>query len=370
MSDSEGIETGKPTGTDVLQRMWEMQDAYEALTFKLLRSGQMGVRSPRIMEGLQQSLLTLTEAGTCQWGCAGGDHTVENLFRKYCNYGFGAIRLAFIGLYDEALALVRSMAEIGNLLQLFSLDQSQLHAWCQAETRQQRDCFTPYRVRLGIEALGARPIVGQTTYSHLCEMGIHASPETVDLAHGLDGRVYFGGNFSVPGFILVINQMGQLVSPVLRLVSCLLNVPAAKQQQIATIAGELDDAVSTTLSVDNYQSFFENFRAEQTKELVQQELEKLSVEEYQILIRDVAEKLCNAGEIPPDADATVPGEAQEKVFTGLYRELSRRAMDRVNRDDTNWLFSNASQALGESVIQRAKILQGNQTNPEDDGEAA
>src|SRR4030095_16079882 len=119
---SEMEDQQKPmTGRESLLRALQMQDGYEALTLKLLHVGQLGGRAPRVFEGLGRSLLLLTEAGSCQWGCRGGDHIIENLFRRYSNYAFGAIRLTCLGLYDEALALVRSLAEVGNLLQLFSL---------------------------------------------------------------------------------------------------------------------------------------------------------------------------------------------------------------------------------------------------------
>jgi len=340
------------TGLEALYRALQMQDSYEALTLKLLPSGQLGVRAPRVFEGLGRSLLLLTEAGSCQWRCQGGDHIVENLLRRYVNYAFGAIRLTCLGLHDEALALVRSLAEVGNLLQLFSLSNVHLENWRQADTKQKLKTFAPVRVRLQIEQAGQQPIVGEDTYARLCEMGIHVSPTSIYTSHELGGQLHIGGNFSVPGFLLVINQMAHLIAPVLGLVGKLIDAPLNKDRELGEAYQELREAVSW-ICVDNYHNFFDRFRVKQTKELVQQEISQIAEGEFQTISQAAIEELTALGELPEDLSNINLEELQDKVFTQIYRRLSQQRMNKQYEQDSAWLMQSAGAALIEDILQKA-----------------
>ncbi len=360
---------GQLTGAEAFYRILEMQDGYEALTLKLLDQGQLGIRSPRIIVNLQRSFLLITEAGSCYWGCRGGDHAVENLLRRYCNYAFGAIRLACFGLYDEALALIRSFAEVGNLLQLFTLDKGQLHSWQQADTRQKLENFSPFRIRLAIEQLGKQPIIGRDAYSRLCEMGIHVSPTLIYLSHEIDEKLYFGGNFSIPGFLLVINQMAHLIAPVLALIEELIDVPNGKKKELCETSRDLIEAASW-LNVDNYKYFFEQFRAEQIKELVQQELAQLAEGEFQSMVQAASEELTELGELPADLSGHAPAEVKDKVFTQIFKKLSQQALSSVHEHESSWLKQSAEIALIEAVLRRVEALQRPQEQEAEDNNTA
>lgn len=129
-------------GTDLLDKGREIEASFDALTRLLLRSEQLGVRTPKVYEHLGTALSLLSQLASCAWGCRGGEHTVENLVRRFCNFAFAALRLAFSGFYDEALGLVRGMTEIVNLLQLFSVQPSTLERWKELTPEQRKRVYT------------------------------------------------------------------------------------------------------------------------------------------------------------------------------------------------------------------------------------
>ena len=156
-------------GMETLELLQRYQDSMEKQTKACLET-QLGSRAPQIYEGLGAALKLLTELATCQWGCRGGAHTVENLVRRVCNYTSASLRLAHLGLYDEALTLVRPVSEIGNLLQLFQIDSEALRRWNQLPERERRKEFGPAIIRKAIEIKNQTPIVGSDAYSKLSEI--------------------------------------------------------------------------------------------------------------------------------------------------------------------------------------------------------
>jgi hypothetical protein len=321
----------RPTGAEVLRSVSEMQDGYEALTMQLLHTGQLGVRAPRVFENLGAGLLLLTEAGSCHWGCRGGDHIVENLVRRYCNYAFGTLRLSCLGLYDEALALVRSLAELGNLLQLFHLDVGRLDAWRKADSKSKLKDFTPYQVRTAIEALGHDPNTNKDKYSRLCEMGIHVSPTTATVSHNIDSTVYFGGNFSIPGFLLVLNEMAHMAAPVLTLVGALVTAPDEKMEGLTETAQGLSESASW-LSVTKYEEFFDSHRVQHEKEVAEQRLHRMDEDEFRTLSDNVMEDLIRRGDVPADSTDLSDKELEDKVYPAILGALVRQALDEAREE--------------------------------------
>ncbi len=344
--------TSWSTSAEIFRRAWDMQDGYEALTLKMLDAGELGVESTRIMANIQKSILLISAGASCQWGCRGGDHTVENLLRRYCNYAFGAIRLACLGLYDESLALIRSFAEVGNLLQLFSLDHNKLDSWKRANIEQKLRDFSPFKVRLAIESLGLQPIIEHDTYGRLCEIGVHVSPRSVFLSHEFDRRLYLGGHFSIPGLILVINQMALLIAPILLLVGDLIDAPDDKKQELSETSKELTES-AISLNVDNYEDFFNKH----TKELVMQGLKDMTEEEFESLYQEAVRELTKRGELPEDTSRLTSTELQDKVFTQIYENLSQLVLNTIHEQHSSRIVHNARGALVESILQKSKVLQ-------------
>jgi len=143
-----------------------------AVTDDAFAKEALGVRAPVIASALSKALKSLTQLASCEWGCRGKDHTIENLLRRLVNLALGARTLAWVGYYDEALLLLRSGAEVANILQLFSVQPETERTWhAAAESKD----FTPVKVRVAIEAAGVSPFVHQDHYRALCNVAAHAT---------------------------------------------------------------------------------------------------------------------------------------------------------------------------------------------------
>src|SRR5262245_7319979 len=64
-------------------------------------------------ENLGTLLSLLDRMASCFWGCHGKEHVFEDLVGRAVSASLAALRLIEFGHYDEALALIRGIAEIG-----------------------------------------------------------------------------------------------------------------------------------------------------------------------------------------------------------------------------------------------------------------
>src|SRR5262249_15372570 len=152
-------------------------------TDSLLAEGKLGERGKKIYTELGSALSLLAQAASCAWGCRAGDHLEENLIRRLANYSFASIRLARLGLYSESIGMLRALAELANLIELFAIDKTCLKEWSELSAEEKWWRFRPKRVQERIAKTGNRPIVDKETYSKLCELGVHVSPESAKLSH-------------------------------------------------------------------------------------------------------------------------------------------------------------------------------------------
>jgi hypothetical protein len=75
-------------------------------------------------DAIGMSLNALYQVGTCYRGCRGSaGHVLERLCGRAYNLGCAAFHLLMVGLYDEALGLVRSLGELTNLIGLSATDR-------------------------------------------------------------------------------------------------------------------------------------------------------------------------------------------------------------------------------------------------------
>jgi hypothetical protein len=229
---------------------YERESAEAALT--LLGNGTLGKRAPVIYENLGTVLSLLSQLASCAWGCRGGGHDVENLVRRCCNYAFSALALARSGYYDEALAMVRGVAEVVNLLQAFTVDARHLRDWQTMPERDRRDRYGPVAVRKLIEESGKTPAVERETYTALCELGVHVTPNSMRTSHQHDGRVHVGGMFSILGFLLVLNELGICLSPAVVFAGQLVNLPADRVRELVGACNELRRHCTTYARAANY----------------------------------------------------------------------------------------------------------------------
>lgn len=315
-------------GMETLELLQRYQDSIEKQTKACLET-QLGSRAPQIYEGLGAALKLLTELATCQWGCRGGAHTVENLVRRVCNYTSASLRLAHLGLYDEALTLVRPVSEIANLLQLFQIDSEALRRWNQLPERERRKEFGPAKIRKAIESKNQTPIVGSDAYSKLSEIGIHATPSSIRQSHDIDHQVYLGGEFSVPGFLLVLNQLAHLVSPILPVAGMCADAPTEKQICLNHESVALMGAASF-LDITNYNEFFEGIRSKQLKDDALDELQSLSKKQFQRLVKKVENELTSRSELSKSIDEMSEQEIQELIYPEIARNLARSARSKQN----------------------------------------
>src|SRR6185437_12254748 len=124
----------------------------------------MGVNAPACLEQLGQALNTLSGAACCRWGCSNGDHLVEYLLGRAASNGHAAYRL-------------------------FGQDSSALVDWRGATRRERLGKFSPAKVRERLEGMNFRIGIDRDRYAALCEIGVHATPETKPNLHSPDRRL-------------------------------------------------------------------------------------------------------------------------------------------------------------------------------------
>ena len=97
---------------------WSALDVVDSLarkdTLEFIERG--GAKAPAAWDQLGTCLALLDAAGSCRWGCAGGDHVVERRERRAVRPGYQTAS------YDEALNMLRTAAEVTNLLTVFAQD--------------------------------------------------------------------------------------------------------------------------------------------------------------------------------------------------------------------------------------------------------
>ena len=112
-----------------------------------------------------------------------------------------ALRLIEFGHYDEALALIRGIAEIGNLTWLFYVKPEELRPWIDLPEKERRSRYCPPGVRKAIEAAGSSVPHDQFDYAWLCEVAVHPTPGIRPQTHNLHGIPTLGGVYQEHGQI-------------------------------------------------------------------------------------------------------------------------------------------------------------------------
>lgn len=107
-----------PEGTAFLELSRDIEDCCAFISIaQTLKQDQNDVAAR-----LGTVLSILYRVASCHWGCHGKEHVFEYLAGRTCTSALSAFRLMSFGYYDEALALSRNIAEIGNLAYLFFAD--------------------------------------------------------------------------------------------------------------------------------------------------------------------------------------------------------------------------------------------------------
>jgi hypothetical protein len=254
-------------GKQLLETEWQIDLENAAITKQLLESGQLGKRAPEIYANLGRVVCILTKLASCRWGCRRTDHDVENLCRRCCNYAFAALNLLRCGFYDESLCLIRSVAEVVNLMEIFAIDPRRLQRWKTLSEEERRGDYGPGKVRKMIEESGKEVAVGKGTYSALSGLGTHVTPESIHTSHHDDGRVHVGASFSVRGFLVILNELAINLSAAILFAGYLLKFPKEQINEFREACNTLRASCNPNFRPENYQEMMREMQEESSREV-------------------------------------------------------------------------------------------------------
>ena len=123
------------------------------------------------------------------------------------NLGISAYLLMLRGFYDEALNLIRSVGEIGNLISLSMAEDDVITQWVSADKKTRLREFSPYKVRLKLERAGGVVIAPEDWHSRFCENYAHATPGMVPSMHNEFELGWAGGVVQEVGFSLTLDEV-------------------------------------------------------------------------------------------------------------------------------------------------------------------
>jgi hypothetical protein len=184
-------------------------EAQTAIAFQL-----KGKEFFEFMSQLEHLLGLMDQFASCAWGCHEHEHAIEYLAGRAVSYSRASWRLIEVGHYDEAISLIRTIMEIGNLCWLFFIQKDALREWIDApNTTRMRD-FQPGRVRKRILDLGAPLPHGRDEYARLCEVGVHPNPNIAPQTHNPESVPTLGGRFQETGLSTSVATLGWALASV------------------------------------------------------------------------------------------------------------------------------------------------------------
>jgi hypothetical protein len=182
------------------------EDANAAKTDKLLR--KMGKKAPACYREIGTVLSLLTRMASCWWVCRGDDHLIEYMCGRAASFGQACLRLVRMGYYDEALGLIRTIAEIANLLALFQLEPSSFSDWKSLSAQQRKQQFSPVRVRIRLEPIAQGAYVDEVDYRLLSGRSAHANPDTRPQSYNIFIVPSVGPLLQEEGLVICLNELG------------------------------------------------------------------------------------------------------------------------------------------------------------------
>ena len=251
-----------PEGLAFLALVGKMEDSCEATSKKALR--KLGKQAPECQAALGTVLSLLDRVGSCWWSCPGGEyegHLLQYMAARGSSYGRAALRLAMLGFYDEALAIVRSMGELANLLTLFQTDPPTLIEWRSSDHKKRRSAYQPGHIRRRLSELGTAPPMNDTSYSLLCELSTHPVPELRPQAFNQHGITTVGGRYQPVGLLLVLNETAVLASVILLFSALLCNVPKEHLKSIHQASVDCVNAAGG-VSLSSLPDLFDKLRSD------------------------------------------------------------------------------------------------------------
>jgi hypothetical protein len=184
------------------------------------------------VQALGTTISLLDRVASCIWGCSRGDHVLEYITGRVVGYSQSAFLLARSGLYDEALLLVRSIAEVANLFALFVADTAALSNWKTFPERKRMSEFSPGKVREKLGLLNIPVPYDKNQYGWLCEIAAHATPQTKPQVHQPTTRPSVGAIFQQDGFDRVLREISLAVALVSDAVAQLADIEECNRNEI------------------------------------------------------------------------------------------------------------------------------------------
>jgi hypothetical protein len=200
---------------------------------------EFGRNLPGLDEHLGTVLSMLERAACCWWGCAEGDHAVENLVGRAYGLACGSYALMQAGRYDEALLLIRALGEITNLLTLFATESAELQKWRGASDEERRQEFSPVKIRLALERRKIPIPMDQARYKVLCGLTAHPAPATKPGMHNPAGRPVLGGHVQIAGVVVVLNELARVVGCAAISAASILQLPANAKIRMRNVGADL-----------------------------------------------------------------------------------------------------------------------------------
>lgn len=160
---------------------------------------------------LDISLEALYIVATCHRKCHGGRHILEVLAARIYNLSCASYSLLCIGYYDEALNLVRSVGEVGNLLALSVHNKTKFAEWLESDKRQRIREFSPAKVRDLLKD-SELVLMNEDQYSSLCESYTHITPSTSPNNFNKESKNVCGGIVQEKGLSEALEQLTNIVA--------------------------------------------------------------------------------------------------------------------------------------------------------------
>jgi hypothetical protein len=224
-------------GLSIHQTLMQQDDNCEKTS--LSRFPRLGEKTPRCYEMMGRVLALLDALSSCAWGCAEGDHVLERLIGRSVNHARAGLRLALMGFYDEALALIRGVGEIANLLSLFEAKTGSFTRWKSLDERTRRREFSPANVRDKLEKIGTPIRVNTDKYAELSSRNVHVNPRTSPQAYDMLAIPKGGAYYQEAGLIICLNELALALTFVTYAAAKLSHVDQAMKQRMFVAGRDL-----------------------------------------------------------------------------------------------------------------------------------
>ena len=155
-----------------------------------------------------------------------------------------SFKLTQFGHYDESLSLIRSISEIGNLVQLFMTDISHFERWRSLSEKERIHKYSPGSVRKKLEQAGSVIPTSREKYSRFCEVAVHATPNIEPQSHSIDQAPTLCGYFQEIGLKKCVNELAWATTTVSGPIAKLAILEKSKAEKIVEASIKLANSIS------------------------------------------------------------------------------------------------------------------------------